>query len=225
MMQNKQRILLIVDTVDILIVVSKRLESWGYEALTAESGEEGLVIAERERPDLILLDIMMPKMKGRDVCARLKTNPATQQIPVIFLTALGLADHIRAGMDLGADDYIVKPFEPAELKERIAICLARRDHETRDTGHERRDTGHGRAIHDTRRTLHANRQHLRLQTSDSRHQERPSDNVSLPLSIAWDRSWRLWSDVRSLMRRETTMRGSCVVYHVSHPTGELSPWR
>ena len=124
---RKQRILIVDDTKDILAVVSRRLQSWGYEPLTAESGEEGLQIAEETVPDLILLDIMMPKMKGRDVCARLKANPKTQRIPVIFLTALGLADHIRAGMDLGAEDYIVKPFEPAELKERIAIVLARHE--------------------------------------------------------------------------------------------------
>ena len=120
-----KRILIVDDTKDILLVVSRRLKSWGYEPLTAESGEEGLQIAEEHLPDLVLLDIMMPKMKGRDVCARLKGNPKTKKIPVIFLTALGLADHIKAGMDLGADDYIVKPFEPAELKERIVICLAR----------------------------------------------------------------------------------------------------
>ena len=122
---RKPRILIVDDTKDILTVVSRRLQSWGYEPLTAESGEEGLAIAEAQVPDLILLDIMMPKMKGRDVCARLKANPKTQRIPVIFLTALGLADHIKAGMDLGAEDYIVKPFEPAELKERITIVLAR----------------------------------------------------------------------------------------------------
>lgn len=122
---SKKRILIIDDTKDILLVVSRRLQSWGYEALTAADGEEGLTVAETSLPDLILLDIMMPKMKGRDVCARLKANPKTQHIPVIFLTALGLADHIKAGMDLGAEDYIVKPFEPAELKERIMVCLAR----------------------------------------------------------------------------------------------------
>ena len=121
----RQKILIVDDTKDILLVVSRRLESWGYEPLTAESGEEGLRLAEEHVPSLVLLDIMMPKMKGRDVCARLKSNPKTQHIPVIFLTALGLADHIKAGLDLGADDYIVKPFEPAQLKERIAICLAR----------------------------------------------------------------------------------------------------
>ena len=121
----KKRILVVDDTTDILIVVAKRLESWGYEALTADSGEEGLQIAQAQLPDLILLDIMMPRMKGRDVCARLKADPKTQHIPVIFLTALGLADHVKAGMDLGAEDYIVKPFEPRELQQRIAVCFAR----------------------------------------------------------------------------------------------------
>ena len=124
-MTGKKRILVVDDTKDVLQVVSRRLQSWGYEALVADSGEECLRIAEEQLPDLILLDIMMPKLKGREVCARLKANPKTQKIPVIFLTALGLPDHVKAGMDLGADDYIVKPFEPAELKDRIAICLAR----------------------------------------------------------------------------------------------------
>ena len=123
---TRKKILIIDDTQDILRVVAKRLQSWGYEALTADNGEEGLRIAEAQLPDLVLLDIMMPKMKGRDVCARLRADPKTQHIPVIFLTALGLADHVKAGMDLGAEDYLVKPFEPAELKERIAVVLARR---------------------------------------------------------------------------------------------------
>ncbi len=122
---QRKRILIIDDTKDILSVVGRRLQSWGYEALTADNGEDGLRIAEEQLPDLILMDIMMPKMKGRDACARLKANPKTQKIPVIFLTALGLADHIKAGLDVGADDYIVKPFEPEELKERITVCLAR----------------------------------------------------------------------------------------------------
>ncbi len=122
---NGKKILIVDDTKDILFVVSRRLKSWGYEALTAESGEEGLRIVDEQTPDLILLDIMMPKMKGRDVCARLKANPKTAHIPVIFLTALGLADHIKAGMDLQADDYVVKPFEAAELRERILVCIAR----------------------------------------------------------------------------------------------------
>ena len=126
-----KRILVIDDTTDMLFVISRRLQSWGYEALTADSGEEGLRIAEEQHPDLVLLDVMMPKMKGRDVCVRLRANPQTATIPVIFLTALGLADHIKAGLDVGADDYIVKPFEPEELKGRIAVCLARRVNDRR----------------------------------------------------------------------------------------------
>ena len=120
-----KKILVVDDTKDIVLVLSRRLQSWGYDVVTASTGEEGLRLAEEQQPDLMLLDIMMPKMKGRDVCARLKANPKTAKIPVIFLTALGLADHIKAGMELGAEDYIVKPFEPAELKERIAVVLAR----------------------------------------------------------------------------------------------------
>ena len=121
----RKRILLVDDDESIREVVGRRLATFGYEPLSAASGEEGLRVAEEQRPDLILLDIMMPKMKGRDVCARLKANPKTQHIPVIFLTALGLTDHVKAGMDLGAEDYIVKPYEVEVLKERIQVCLAR----------------------------------------------------------------------------------------------------
>lgn len=121
----QQTILVVDDSPETTQVLSRRIESWGYKVLTSTSGEEALRIAEEQRPDLMLLDIMMPKMKGRQVCARLKANPATQHIPVIFLTALGLADHVKAGMDLGAEDYLVKPFEPEELKERITVCLTR----------------------------------------------------------------------------------------------------
>ena len=127
MPDTPKRILIVDDTKDILLVVARRLKSWGYEALTADSGEEGLKIIQEQKPDLVLLDIMMPKMKGRDVCSLMKANPETARIPVIFLTALGLADHVKAGLDVGADDYLVKPFEPEELKERITIVLSRQN--------------------------------------------------------------------------------------------------
>ena len=123
--QPRRTILMIDDEANLRRVVARRLEQQGYRALSAASGEEGLQIAETELPDLILLDIMMPKMKGRDVCAKLKANPKTAEIPVLFLTALGLADHVKAGMDVGGEDYIVKPFDAPKLMERIAVCLAR----------------------------------------------------------------------------------------------------
>ncbi len=122
----RQTILVVDDEVDMVQMLSKRLEQWGYRVLTATNGERGLLLAEKERPDLILLDVLLPMMKGREVCARLKANPSTREIPVIFVTALGMPEQVKAGMDLGAQDYIVKPWEPDELKERIWVCLMRR---------------------------------------------------------------------------------------------------
>ena len=118
-------ILIIDDTPDILKMLQRHLEYWGYHVLTASRGEEGLALADREQPDVILLDMLMPTIKGRQVCARLKRNPRTADIPVIFLTALNLADHIKAGLDAGAEDYLIKPFRAEELQERIRVCLFR----------------------------------------------------------------------------------------------------
>ena len=118
-------VLLIDDEPSILKTLGRRLEREGFSVLTAENGEAGLRLAQTEQPDVVLLDIMMPTMKGREVCARLKADPRTASIPVIFLTALGLPDHVKAGLEQGADDYLVKPYDSKELAMRIAICLAR----------------------------------------------------------------------------------------------------
>jgi DNA-binding response OmpR family regulator len=126
-MSQRKRILVVDDDPDIRLLLKGRLESLGYEVFLAATGEEGLLAARSDPPDLILLDVMMPKMKGREVCAHLKADPATAPIPVIFLSALGMADHIQAGMNLGAADYIVKPFNPDELERHITICLARHE--------------------------------------------------------------------------------------------------
>ena len=128
---ERKVIMVVDDTQDLLLVLKRRLESWGYEAIILTSGEEALDVLEQRSVHLVLLDVMMPKMKGREVCARLKANPKTRHIPVMFLTALGLADHVKAGMELGAEDYIVKPFEPVELKERIAVVMARQMDESK----------------------------------------------------------------------------------------------
>ena len=122
---RRKRVLLVDDAEDLVDVIRRRLESWGYEPLTAATGEDGLRMAQEQLPDLILLDTMLPKMKGREVCAQLKSDPKTKEIPIIFLSAMELADHIKGAMVLGAEDYIVKPFEPDELKKRIEVCLLR----------------------------------------------------------------------------------------------------
>ncbi len=118
-----KRILLVDDELPLLELLSHRLKSWGYEVLTAANGEEGLRVAETERPDLVLLDIRMPRMNGREMCARLRARRDSSQLPVIFLTALGMPEQIEEAFLAGPDDYIVKPFKSAELKERIQNCL------------------------------------------------------------------------------------------------------
>lgn len=123
MNERGKRILVVDDEVEILVLLSRRLQSWGYEVLTVATGEDALRMAEEKRPDLILLDIVMPEMGGRDVCLRLKNHPKTSPIPVIFLTALGMPEQVEAGIHVGANDYIVKPFEPRELRERIEACF------------------------------------------------------------------------------------------------------
>ncbi len=126
---TRKPVILVVDDEELLLKsVKHRLEREGFQVLTAATGEDGLKAAQEQRPDLVLLDIMLPKLKGREVCARLKANPATADIPVIFLTALGLADHVQGGMAAGAEDYIIKPFQAEELTERIIVCLARHNH-------------------------------------------------------------------------------------------------
>ena len=134
---SSETILVIDDMPELLKMLKKQLEYWQYRVLVASSGEEGLAIAAAEHPNLILLDVLLPKMKGREICRRLKANAKTHDIPVIFLTALGLADHIKVGLDLGAEDYVIKPFHPADLRERITVCLLR--HRTPSASPERRE--------------------------------------------------------------------------------------
>ena len=95
-----------------------------YRLLFAKDGAKALELAQRDLPELILLDIMMPKLSGYDVCRELKANPLTQGIPVIFVTALAQAQDEQLGFDLGAVDYVAKPFNPSILRARIRNHLS-----------------------------------------------------------------------------------------------------
>lgn len=95
------------------------LSETDYEFLTAKDGEEVLKIAREEKPDLILLDIMMPQMNGYDVCEKIKSSPETKSIKVIMLTALGENTDKKKGFMVGADDYFSKPFSPSALVDKI----------------------------------------------------------------------------------------------------------
>lgn len=120
---TQKRILLVDDDPDILELLSCRIKNWGLEVLTAENGEECLRKAEEEKPDLIFLDIVMPLMNGREACMRLKANPKTRHIPVVFLTALAMPEHIEAGFLCGGAGYIIKPFSADKIKNQIEQCL------------------------------------------------------------------------------------------------------
>ena len=120
---NKKRILVVDDEVVIAKLLSNRLKNWGYDVMIATSGKDGLKMAQRENPDLVLLDIRMPDLDGRQVCARLREGPETSRSRIMFVTALGLPEQIETGFQAGPDDYLVKPFNPQELRERIEACL------------------------------------------------------------------------------------------------------
>jgi DNA-binding response OmpR family regulator len=120
----QKRILICDDDPAILRVLQVNLEVEGYEALLAHHGEEALEVAQREKPDLIILDIMMPRLDGYQTCERLKASDDTKQIPVVFLSAKAQASDIEKGKGYGVDDYLTKPFDPDTLISTIERLLS-----------------------------------------------------------------------------------------------------
>lgn len=123
-MKNKS-ILIIEDDADIAKLIEWHLRSEGYATLIASDGIKGLETAVSERPDLIVLDLMLPGMDGLSVCKTLKRNKATESIPIIMLTAKGEEVDRVVGFELGVDDYVVKPFSPREFVLRVLAVLRR----------------------------------------------------------------------------------------------------
>jgi two-component system alkaline phosphatase synthesis response regulator PhoP len=120
---SKGRILVVDDEIYIVHILDFSLGMEGYEVITALDGEQALEKLRTEKPDLIVLDIMMPKLDGYEVCKSVKANPETAHIPVILLSAKGRNVDQKMGFDVGADDYITKPFSPRKLVERINQLL------------------------------------------------------------------------------------------------------
>ncbi|RME88139.1 MAG: response regulator [Anaerolineae bacterium] len=119
------KILIAEDERDIRDLVAFTLRFAGYQVVAAANGEEALELTRDEAPDLVLLDVRMPRMTGYDVCRAIKSDPQLKDIPVVFLSAKGQESEIRAGLDAGAEEYLLKPFAPDELTERVRQILAR----------------------------------------------------------------------------------------------------
>jgi two-component system alkaline phosphatase synthesis response regulator PhoP len=122
---TREKILIVDEEIDASTALKVALEAEGYNVIEALDGYEGIRKAKSENPDIILLDIMMPGMDGFEVCQLLKADPASMHIPIIMLTAKGEVDDKVEGLELGADDYVTKPFNLKELKARIRIVLRR----------------------------------------------------------------------------------------------------
>ena len=121
----KENILIVDDEEDVLELVRYNLDKEGYRTETATTGEEALVKARSKLPDLILLDLMLPGVDGLQICKNLKSDVKTEHIPIVMLTAKGEEADIVTGLELGADDYVTKPFSPKVLVARVRRILHR----------------------------------------------------------------------------------------------------
>ena len=150
------RILVVDDITKNLQVVGTVLRNQGYKVMAAASGAEALKCVRTQLPDLILLDLMMPEMDGLEVCRRLKSDSTTSQVPVIFLTASNEMEHLVNGFEVGAVDYVTKPFNPPELLARVRTHLElKHARERLREMNEEKNEFMGIAAHDLRNPLGA----------------------------------------------------------------------
>jgi len=124
-MEKPHSVLVVDDEPNILLSLRYLMSSGGYDVRTARDGAEALAEIAREAPDVVLLDVMMPKLDGLTICEKIKSNPAWAGTRVIMLTARGREVERQKGLRLGADDYIVKPFSTRDAMARVAAVLAR----------------------------------------------------------------------------------------------------
>ena len=122
-MGDKKKILVVEDEPHIIKLISFILKSSGYDVIEAEIGAVGLKKAKAEKPDMIILDVMMPKMDGFEVAKKLKADPATRNIPILMLSSKAQFEDKMKGIDSGATDYITKPFDREELLQKIEELL------------------------------------------------------------------------------------------------------
>lgn len=163
---TKKHILVVDDEADIAKLLDYTLTKEGYRVTTIDSGEKVLKAAEKEKPDLILLDLMLPNIDGMELCRRLKNNPATKNIPVIMLTAKSEDIDIVTGLEVGAKDYITKPFSPKVLIARVRTVLRHDETDTAPSHTDKVITIHGITIHAGRREVLLGKKSIALTFSE-----------------------------------------------------------
>jgi DNA-binding response OmpR family regulator len=119
------KIVIAEDEPDIRDLITFTLRFAGYEVIAGNNGEEGYELTKKEKPDLVMMDVRMPKLTGYEACKRIKADPELAHIPVIFLSAKGQESEISSGLEAGAEEYLLKPFAPDQLTEQIRSVLAK----------------------------------------------------------------------------------------------------
>lgn len=122
---SKEKILIVDDEQDLVKLIRYHLEKDGYKVISANNGEDALLLARREEPELVILDLMLPGIDGLEVCKKLKMDQKLARTAIIMLTAKGEEADVTIGLKLGADDYMTKPFSPKELVARVQAILRR----------------------------------------------------------------------------------------------------
>lgn len=140
MNENRHTVLIVDDNIDTVELLRKRLKAEGYNTIEAYDGEEALKKVQETIPDIIILDVMMPKIDGYEVCDRLKKDEKTKMIPIIMLTAKSDVESRVKGLDTGADDYVPKPFDYRELSARIRSLLQRKESAERAIEEQREES-------------------------------------------------------------------------------------
>ena len=129
---SAKKVLIVEDEKDILQLVKLYLEKEGYRTVTASTGSEGLAQVRSEKPDLLVLDLMLPEIDGLEICKRLRSAPDTAMLPIIMLTAKAEESDTIIGLELGADDYVTKPFSPKTLVARVKALFRRLERKPED---------------------------------------------------------------------------------------------
>jgi two-component system alkaline phosphatase synthesis response regulator PhoP len=192
MMVQRKKVLVVEDEQDIRDLLRYHLEQEGYKVLEAEEGELALALIRRERPSLVILDIMLPGMSGLDICRAIRQDDETERLPIVMLTAKAAESDKIVGLEIGADDYVTKPFSPRELLARVRAVLRRAQGPDVERPHQLYERGRLRIDFDTYQ-VYLDGEEVRLSLREfellaflARHPNRVFERSQL-LDLVWGR--------------------------------------